>query len=153
MCFLKKIINWISICVFLKKLINWISICVFLKKLINWISICRTAYGISPDRNLRDRQVIPLLLLQSFTLQHQQKDKKSWPMGQVSPVVSHCENIFCNLVWNISIRFQFSHFSFPLPNVPASKKIQSQRGSFRWKFWIFEFPKLVSQIIPTEVQR
>ena len=96
----------------------------------------RTAYGISPDRNLRDRQVIPLLLLQSFTLQHQQKDKKSWPMGQVSPVVSHCENIFCNLVWNISIRFQFSHFSFPLPNGPANKKIKSQRGSFRWKFWI-----------------
>ena len=48
----------------------------FLKKLINWISICRTAYGISPDRNLRDRQVIPLLLLQSFTLHHQQKDKR-----------------------------------------------------------------------------
>ena len=28
---------------------------------------CRTAYGISPDRNLRDRQVILLLLLQSVT--------------------------------------------------------------------------------------
>ena len=40
---------------------------------------CRTAYGISPDRNLRDRQVILLLLLQSVT----QKDKRC-KTGQIS---------------------------------------------------------------------
>ena len=68
----------------------------FLKKIINWISICRTAYGISPDRNLRDRQVIPLLLLSNpsrCTTSKKIRDAKSWPMGQVSPDVTGIDEI------------------------------------------------------------
>ena len=60
---------------------------------------CRTAYGISPDRNLRDRQVILLLLLlQSFTLSWQ-KDKRC----KTGQIIEFCVCFPIYFWWNVWI--------------------------------------------------